>query len=131
MVKEAILINLNLTDTDVFICFSNNAYRKVFNHLVGNYEDMHADGLTTEIKNSRTDKISYIIGLQCDFDRYDLLNTKALLVHELSHMITMYMRDFNFDCDEFRSVLLQHLYIESISALDKYYDKKNKPVTEP
>jgi hypothetical protein len=123
--KEAIVINLNLTDTNVFICFNSNAYSKVYNSLVGDYEDLHTDGVTTEIMNTRTKKISYIIGLQCDFDTYDLINTKALLVHELSHLVTMHMKVFNFNCDEFRSVLLQHLYLETIPALDNYYDKKN------
>lgn len=58
---------------------------------------------------------SIVIGLKKYKDIYSL---KALIVHELSHAVTMYFNEYGFKCDELRSYTLQFLYQEIMPFLD-------------
>ena len=63
--------------------------------------------------------ITLIIGVVFKDDIYQ---EKGLIVHELSHCVTEVMKHTGINDDEFRSYLLQNLYIKIMSFVDNGFD---------
>jgi len=77
-------------------------------------EVMDSDGMTTVLL--RDDNISFILSVR---ETDDHIETKPLIVHEISHIVTQIMLHFHFDCDEIRSYLVQFMYLKIMTHYDK------------
>lgn len=106
-----------LTSTPISICYGEKAYKKLMSRDYNLFdESISKSAVTTILTNNKTGQYSIVVGInKCD----DVYQLKALIVHELSHVVTELMSEFGFTCDEFRSYMLQWLYQEIMLFIDK------------
>ena len=110
------------TGTKITFCYGEKVYTKYVKKEFDYYEEIKADGVTTTFINNKTDEFAIVVGVKKFKDIYAL---KGLVVHELSHVVSLLMKEFDFDCDEFRSYTLQWLYLEVMVFLDGLIGSKN------
>jgi len=107
-------VNIQLVDVDVVMFLSRDDYHKYL-HKKGVYDvEMHSDGVCTSL--AKGTKFKLVIGIEVG--KHKPLEIKGLIVHELSHAITLLFKEYGFNDDELRSYLLQFLYIEFIGWVD-------------
>ncbi len=127
MSKKVLRISIPMGNQDVSICLSRKAFAKEMLKLGANKQDTsigkHGCCMAFE-KIGKDDR--YVIGIDADIKKYTVLGIKALVVHELNHLVTYHMDYFGFRCDEYRSTLLQQLYIDVIPFLDNHIDLSGK-----
>lgn len=135
MSKKVLKIRFGLTEQKLIICLTKKAYSKEMKKL-GCIDSVNAGGVTTNMHIPGKHNL-YIVGMNenilkdNDMSDYERVSQyKALLVHELNHVVTYHMNYFRFDCDEYRSTLLQYLYIDTIRFVDHFLEdlgeKKNE-----
>lgn len=103
--------------------YKENFTNKIY-HLPISYDELNTlfdekdyiehGGVCTAWKHKNEFKI--IIGIKKHTNVYAI---KGLLVHELSHAVTMLFNEYNFNCDELRSYTLQWLYQTIMPSLDE------------
>ncbi|AIT09092.1 hypothetical protein LO80_03310 [Candidatus Francisella endociliophora] len=109
-------IKFEITNHDIYFCYGFKNFKKVQKKLGFNYDVSKYGGATAF--NEETKQI--VIGV----DKYDdIYEVKALIVHELSHCVTVIMESMDSNCDEFRSYVLQWLYIEIMKYFDDLISK--------
>ena len=128
MSKKVLRIKFGLSKQRLSVCLTKNSYTKEMKKLAHIENDTFEHACTTTIFGEGIDDDRYVIGLNTDIDNYSILQIEALLVHELNHVVTRHMVFHSFNCDEYRSTLLQQLYIDIKPFLDNYLNKRiNKP----
>lgn len=106
-------LRIDFIDVNIVFIHSKKRYKKYTKkHNIN--QVMETSGMTTVI--TRYDNISFILSI-CKFD--NIYAAKALIVHEISHIVTEIMAYFNFNCDETRSYLIQYIY----QMIMPHYDK--------
>ena len=113
--KKVLELNHQLTNTKIVFCYGQKSYKKYINKEFGIKDRIVSDAITTIISHSATGDLVIVVGVKKHINIYSL---KALIVHELSHVVTELMKEFKFDCDEFRSYTIQWLYLEIIYFVD-------------
>ena len=121
--KNVITKEIQFTQTEVSFCYGKKAYEKYM--IQNNYPDgfIRLDATTSIVTNSRNGAFIIVIGIKKIKDAYTL---KGLIVHEISHAVTEWMKYYNFDCDEVRSYTMQYLYQSFMIFLDEQLQKENK-----
>lgn len=124
-IKNTIDIILQTANTKVTFCYGEKAYNKYIKKQFKTNEYIAMGGVCTSWKYKG--KYSIVVGVKKYKDIYSL---KALIIHELSHAVTMYFNEYGFNCDELRSYTLQFLYQEIMPFLDEIlieqHSKKEK-----
>jgi len=110
------------TETNITFCYGAKAYSKYMKKQHGLIEHIEKGAITT-ILTDNTGKYCIVVGIK-KLENISVL--KALIVHELSHVVTELMIEYNFKCDEFRSYTLQWLYLEIMTSLDLIILKDDK-----
>jgi len=121
-VKKTLKATLQLTDTDISFCYGEKEYIRFMKKEYRCDEFLNNDAVTTIVTNNNTGKFSIVIGIKKIDNIYSL---KGLIVHEISHSVTEWMKEFGLNCDEVRSYTVQYLYQEIIPFVDKIISKKN------
>lgn len=119
-IKNTIEVILQTASTKVTFCYGEKAYNSYIKQQFDVNEFIEKGGVCTSWKYKG--EYSIVIGLKKYKDIYSL---KALIVHELSHAVTMYFNEYGFNCDELRSYTLQFLYQEIMPFLDEILLKQN------
>jgi len=118
--NKRLKLNIQLSDTTVIVCYGRKEYSRAMLEYTEESDYISKDGVVSRLKFNSNNKPIYIVG----FTKYSkkkgisLLGLKGLVVHELSHLVTMLMEDSNIRDDEYRSMLLQMLYTDVISWMD-------------
>lgn len=112
---KPLVINLQLTNTDIVFCYGQKVYRKYMQR--NRYDDgVFSLDAVTSVVTSSSEYFKIVIGTR---KSKDIRGLKALVVHEISHAVTQWMGYYGFNCDEVRSYTLQYLYIEIMQHLDQ------------
>lgn len=119
-IKNTLDIILQTTNTRVTFCYGEKAYNKFIKKQFDVNEYIEKGGVCTSWRHNEV--YSIIVGVKKYKDVYSL---KALIVHELSHAVTMYFNEHGFNCDELRSYTLQFMYQEIMPFLDNIIQKQN------
>lgn len=117
----------SMSEIETILCYGTVAHDKVCLKYLDELQPIRFGGLCTLITYNYRCKIIIGIKSQEDDPELSILKIKAILVHELSHAVTYYMQDMNINDDEYRSYLLQRLYLEFMSYLDTIFYKKENP----
>ena len=123
MSKKILRLKIPMGNQDVSVCLTRKAFAKEMLKLGASESNttMGKHGCCMAFEKAGEDD-RYVIGLDADIEKYTTLGIKALLVHELSHLVTYHMEFFGFRCDEYRATLTQQLYIDIIPFLDNFID---------
>jgi hypothetical protein len=128
MGKKVLRITFGLSKQRLSLCLTKNSYTKEMKKLASIDNDTFQHACTTTIFGEDIEDDRYVMGLNTDVANYTTLQIEALLVHELNHVVTRHMDFHSFNCDEYRSTLLQQLYIDTKPFLDNYLSKKRTKV---
>lgn len=122
-------LEFGLTKQRVSICFNKDSYSKEMKDLAYLDNDTFHHACCTTIFGEGIEDDRYVIGINADIKLYSVLQIEALLIHELNHLVTKHMIFHSFTCDEYRSTLLQQLYIDIKPYLDNYLNKDAIDIT--
>lgn len=114
--KKSIKIKEHLTNTDIYVCYGNEEYKRLSTKLKLSVEPLDTNGIAHEFLYVSGGLCCYFIGLN---DAENKIQLQTTLVHELSHIVTYFMKYYQLTDDEFRSYLLGYLYEKSIVWLDE------------
>lgn len=118
--KNTITLEHQLTQIPITFCYTNKAYKKFLKKVHGiKDENINYGGVCTRLE--REGKTHLVIGINSHDDVYVL---KGMLVHELSHCVTMLMTYSDINDDEYRSYTLHWLYLEILPFLDSLLKAK-------
>jgi len=125
--KNVRRIKFGLMVQDLSLCLTNKAYTKEMKRLGAEDQKINIDGVCTRlVKPNMYNR--YVIGVHIGTNS-NILSIKALLVHELNHLVTNHMNEFNFSCDEYRASLLQFVYADTITFVDDFFLKMSRKKT--
>lgn len=111
--KNILEIEHQTTGAKIIFCYGAKTYHKHIRKLFKVDEYIENYGVCTAWNEK---EFMIIIGVKKSKNIYGL---KALVVHELSHAVTMLFNEYNFNCDELRSYTLQYIYQEVAPFLDE------------
>ena len=112
--KNTMEIEHQTVNMKFVFCYGAKAYHNYIKAEFDEKDYIEQGGVCTAWKHKGEFKI--IIGVKKYKDVYVL---KGLLIHELSHAVTMFFNEYNFNCDELRSYTLQWLYQTIMPSLDE------------
>lgn len=113
-IKGTMEIEHQTVDMKFVFCYGAKAYHEYIKAQFDEKDYIEHGGVCTAWKHKNEFKI--IIGIKKHTNVYAI---KGLLVHELSHAVTMLFNEYNFNCDELRSYTLQWLYQTIMPSLDE------------
>jgi len=112
--KNILTIEHQLTQIPITFCYNEKTFKKYCKKILKAKNHFMDSGGVCE--TWETDgKVSYVVGMKAIDDIYSY---KALLVHELNHVVTNLMKFSKIEDDEYRSYTLQWLYLEIMPFLD-------------
>lgn len=117
--KKIKKIKIAMLGTNLILTYGRQNYTKYFKDTYGIDKTFEKGGVNTTLEGEDLNgKIIFenVIGLT---ESDDILGVKGMLVHELNHTVTSIMKQYDIEDDEFRSYLLQYLYLKSVKFLDK------------
>jgi len=121
--KKVIKHNINITGTDVYVCYGDKAFEKTFRKQFGiKGKTFTCGGVCSAVDDGKS-LIGIIIGIKKGLS---VQESKAMLVHELSHAVTFWMEEYTIKCDEVRSYTLDYLYALTMQWFDNLDTKKDK-----
>lgn len=112
-VKKITEIIHQITGARIVFCYGAKSYHKYIRKQFNTDEYIIDSGVCTAWNEK---EFIVVVGVKKSRNIYAL---KALIVHELSHAVTMLFNNYNFDCDELRSYTLQYIYQEIMPPLDE------------
>ena len=117
-------IELDILDTRVCFCYGTKAYNKHIRTVYGLTAPMSKTAIAVDV----TDKqgyTEYAIGVEA-FDNHTMssLEYTALIVHEITHIVSMLIDYTGIDNDEFRCVVTQYLYSKIMSIVETIFIKE-------
>ncbi len=108
-------INLQFIPTEILFIIGKEKHNKFMDkRKLDSY--MKEDGRCTSIIHNLKGHRVVI----CVEPHESIYETKALIVHEISHCVTMIFDEHGFKDDELRSYLMQYIYSECV----RYFDSK-------
>ena len=114
-------IDLKIIPTTVVFISGRKKYNRYCKkNLKLNLEqyEMTLDAITLEVVQNNEHRVVLAIKKMLNHSVYE---KKALIVHEITHVVNFIMKHFNLVCEEFQAYLTQFLYQEII----KKYDTQN------
>lgn len=121
--KKSIKIKEHLTNTDIYVCYGNDEYKRLSSKLRLRVEPLDTNGIAHEFLFINGGGLCcYFVGIN---ENRSKLETQTTLVHELSHIVSYFMKYYGFEDDEFRSYLLGYLYEKCMVWIDKVLSKDN------
>jgi hypothetical protein len=125
-IKNTCVYHDSLSNNETIFCYGDAAHNEVCLKYLKELQPINYGGLCTLISHKGEYKIIIGIKSQEDIPELSLLMIKANIVHELSHAVTYHMKYMGIEDDEYRSYLLQRLYLTFMSYLDSIlYTKEN------
>lgn len=124
--KNIINISSDIVPCDVYFCYGKKSYNNNMDYYREEgfkINDVSSDAVCTFLRDHKEGISKIYISIPKFKKGTDIYSYKSLAVHELSHAVSFIMEEFGFKCDEFRSYLLQKLYIDAMVYLDERISK--------
>lgn len=106
-------IELGFVPSDITFVYGRKNYYKLLKKL---RVDVPLDGSGVAISLETNQGHLVLVGMEEIPDTYV---EKSIIVHEISHAVSLIMETHGFECDEFRSYLLQHIYLQIMPFYDE------------
>ena len=111
--KKVLNIDFQLVNTEFVFCYGQKAYSKFNKKRFDSIEQILKGGITSSWRDEN--KFIIVIGVK-EYD--DIYCLKGLIMHEISHAVTMLFNEYGFSCDEMRSYTIQWLYQQIMPFVD-------------
>jgi hypothetical protein len=123
-IKNTCVYHDSMSDIETIFCYGDAAHNEVCLKYLKELQPINYGGLCTLVTHNDNYKIIIGVKSQEDIPELSLLMIKAAIVHELSHAVTYHMNYMDIKDDEYRSYLLQRLYLTFMSYLNKIFCEK-------